>query len=351
MQTAAPPPLIPVSLNERTSVTSSSSPAPSRFALYRVRQRCGEPVRQHRSPLELAAIASKPTEERSAAEKKALRNQRAYARRKEKKALLAEVEADPVRAPALGLDSSAATAGAAAAAAAATSAEPATLSDPGLSPRASSPPSFAYPASAVLAGAPWAPSTPAAASSASLSVPLLLQSALRFLSTLPNKQQRCLPFTFDSAHRAALEAAVERRVLQDVAHGTSASVAAASAPSSAQRLCASDVQLLQSCLTVLQRWPCWMQQQWRAMTTRKIAKSEVRSTRSCIPFCKGNYSRRAYLNVAVLLLCEPRSHSSTNKQPCTTSFGMWPFDTTLRLDLRSDQGRKRQCIRQANRHC
>lgn len=54
-----------------------------------------------------------------------------------------------------------------------------------------------------------------------------------------------------------------------------AAVSPLSSPSASQPLCDSDRLLLQSCLTMLQRWPRWMEQQWRAMSSRKIAKEEV----------------------------------------------------------------------------
>jgi hypothetical protein len=116
-------------------------------------------------------------------------------------------------------------------------------------------------------------------------------SAARFAATLTSKQQRCLPFTFDPTHRSALQAAVERRVFLSSTSSSSTTSssdapvaplpAACSSASSADavqpvsRLCDADIELLQSCLTMLQRWPCWMQQQWLAVSSRKIAKSEV----------------------------------------------------------------------------
>jgi hypothetical protein len=118
-----------------------------------------------------------------------------------------------------------------------------------------------------------APTSPSPSASSTNLPPLLMLGAARFAATLTSKQQRCLPFTFDPTHRSALQAAVERRVFlsSDCSSSSDAPVAllpaACSSASSADavrsvfRLCDADIELLQSCLTMLQRWPCWMQQQ------------------------------------------------------------------------------------------
>ncbi len=248
MQAQQPPP------GDAVVVSASSHPPPSRSALYRARKRHGEPIGQHRDAEELAAIANKPAQQRSSAEKKALRNQKAYAQRKQKQALLAKATVAPDAIPAT-------------AAPVAVVEQPVATSSAFLSaPFHSSSESVSNASSSGAAAA--APTR--ATSPASLTEPHLLRCATQFVAKLKDKQ-RCLPFTFDPKHRDALQTAVGQRVLQDVAPAEAHGASTASAPP----LCESDLQLLHSCLTMLQRWPCWMQQQWLAMTTKKIAKSEV----------------------------------------------------------------------------
>ncbi len=117
--------------------------------------------------------------------------------------------------------------------------------------------------------------------------PCLVACALRFASTLLRKQQRCLPFTFDAAKRSALQAAVEQRVCDDLKDGGRVSAPSDTTPmtgapaaqteTATNALCDTDRPLLHSCLTMLLHWPHWMQQQWRAVGSRKIAKNEVSS--------------------------------------------------------------------------
>ncbi len=320
---------------------TATLPSPSRSALYRARKRHGGPIRQRRDAEDLAALASKPPQQRTSAEKKALRNQKAYTQLKAKKALSVEEEGAAVGA------SNAITSDAAALASLATpiptriTAPPSAL--PALFDTASSTTSAAVttatPTIAVTAAitAAAAAAVPAdAAAPAFLSESHLLRCATAFAATLTSKQQRCLPFTFDSEHLGALQTAVEQRALQDIASAESDSLVAVSAPP-ASRLCASDLQLLQSCLTMLQRWPCWMQQQWLAMSAKKIAKSEVHRQRVLLQFHTRNQVIGLTLVTAFLLLSSSCSSlNSTSKRLCTTSSVMWRCGITLRLDMQSD---------------
>jgi hypothetical protein len=275
---------------QATQATTATAPSPSRSALYRARKRRGEPIGQRRDAEELAALASKPPHQRTSAEKKALRNHKAYVRLKAQRAI-GVVQAGQLAAAAAAAAAAASNAIASDARAAAATAGP-TCAIAAASPSAPSPAFNDTASSAFSAAAPLAITAAAAATAAAstsavpitaaddaalahLSEPHLLRCATTFAAALTNKQQRCLPFTFDPVHLDALRTAVEQRVLRDLASaGTSPLLSAAPAPP-AFRLCASDLQLLQSCLTLLQRWPCWMQQQWLAVSAKKIAKSEV----------------------------------------------------------------------------
>ncbi len=275
-----------------------------------------------RTPEQLAALAAKPEHHRTSAEKKALRNQRCYANSKKRKLLGGTAATGHVLpSVAAGAAEAVAAASSLALAPAASPTAPlaaiprsaedartkllvlshelplAPLSDALLAPVAAVERSTPLPTVAVAAAATAA--SVSAVTSASIVIdvsldddklyvqPCLVACALRFASTLLSKQQRCLPFTFDAAKRSALQAAVEQRVCDDWKDGertsapsdaaTMTGALAAQTETATKTLCERDRQLLHSCLTMLLHWPHWMQQQWRAVGSRKIAKSEVSS--------------------------------------------------------------------------
>lgn len=328
------PPLIQQthsSLHPSAAGSSASAPTstPSRYALYRARKRRGEPIALQRSPEQFAALAVMPAQQRSSLEKKALRNQR-YRAQSKQTGLNSSISASSAKEGSKMTDASLSnSADLAASHAVSAAASPASASLPNHSLE----PSAILLAQSNISAFPAEPSritddrldTDAAHSPVAAPPPhpppLLMLSATRFAATLKNKQQRCLPFTFDSAHRSALQAAVERRVhlassdsgnrsssSRDASVGASASACpAASSADVAQpllRLCDSDIELLQSCLTMLQRWPCWMQQQWLAVSSRKIPKSEVCCLRALSIFtCHETRLLIASAAVCVALCC------------------------------------------------